>query len=255
MSTRACYRFIPDNGPNDWPGVVTVYKHHDGYPTGAAKAIEAALDYAWQLPRFEADEFAAAFVAANKRSVSSIRNEYELEAQNAEKKSKVDIEYAKADMPSYYRRLAKDAGNYAGGGVRLVPFEGLSFALSTSLRSSVAGPGRRGISASMENSMKVLFIPVSQNAKAGLMPVSIIERASCWPGCALYENGCYAETGALAIALGSRIPRPCRRVLVGVLRKGRSASARSSVALRPSRRLAGTWSRDRRQAPRRARRR
>jgi hypothetical protein len=29
--------------------------------------------------------------------------------------------------------------------------------------------------------------------------VSIIERASCWPGCALYENGCYAETGALAM--------------------------------------------------------
>jgi len=31
------------------------------------------------------------------------------------------------------------------------------------------------------------------------MPASIIERASCWPGCALYENGCYAETGALAL--------------------------------------------------------
>jgi hypothetical protein len=43
MSTRACYRFFPLNGPNDWPGVVTVYKHRDGYPSGAAKAIEAAL--------------------------------------------------------------------------------------------------------------------------------------------------------------------------------------------------------------------
>jgi hypothetical protein len=124
MSTRACYRFIPENGPNDWPGVVTVYKHHDGYPFGAAKAIEAALDYAWQLPRFEADEFAAAFVAANKRSVSSLRREYEQAAADAEKKAKVDMEYAKADMPGYYRRLAKDAGNYAGGGIRLIPFEG-----------------------------------------------------------------------------------------------------------------------------------
>ena len=47
--------------------------------------------------------------------------------------------------------------------------------------------------------MKVHFIPVSQNAKTGPIPVSIIERASCWPGCALYENGCYAETGALAM--------------------------------------------------------
>src|SRR3984893_7712164 len=53
MSTRACYRFFPLNGPNDWPGVVTVYKHHDGYPAGAATAIEAALDHAWSLPRFE----------------------------------------------------------------------------------------------------------------------------------------------------------------------------------------------------------
>jgi len=31
------------------------------------------------------------------------------------------------------------------------------------------------------------------------MPASIIEPASCWPGSALYENGCYAETGALAL--------------------------------------------------------
>ena len=47
--------------------------------------------------------------------------------------------------------------------------------------------------------MKIQFIPVSQNAKTGPIPVSITERASCWPGCALYENGCYAETGALAM--------------------------------------------------------
>jgi hypothetical protein len=51
----------------------------------------------------------------------------------------------------------------------------------------------------MEKSMKVHFIAVSQNAKTGPIPVSIIERASCWSGCALYENGCYAETGALAM--------------------------------------------------------
>ena len=47
--------------------------------------------------------------------------------------------------------------------------------------------------------MRVQFIAVSQNAKIGPIPVSIVERASCWPGCALYENGCYAETGALAM--------------------------------------------------------
>ena len=47
--------------------------------------------------------------------------------------------------------------------------------------------------------MKVLFMQVSQNAKTGPIPVSIIERASCWSGCALYEHACYAETGALAM--------------------------------------------------------
>src|SRR5258708_5451544 len=51
----------------------------------------------------------------------------------------------------------------------------------------------------MEKTMRVQFIAVSQNAKTGPIPASIIERASCWPGCALYENGCYAETGALAL--------------------------------------------------------
>jgi hypothetical protein len=47
--------------------------------------------------------------------------------------------------------------------------------------------------------MKVQFIAVSQNAKTGPIPASIVERASCWPGCALYKNGCYAEAGALAV--------------------------------------------------------
>ena len=47
--------------------------------------------------------------------------------------------------------------------------------------------------------MQVLFVEVSQNAKTGPIPASIVERVSCWPGCALYENGCYAENGALAL--------------------------------------------------------
>jgi hypothetical protein len=47
--------------------------------------------------------------------------------------------------------------------------------------------------------MQVLFVEVSQNAKTGPIPASIVERVSCWPGCALYENGCYAEAGALAV--------------------------------------------------------
>ena len=51
----------------------------------------------------------------------------------------------------------------------------------------------------MEKQMQVQFIAVSQNAKTGPIPTSIVERASCWPGCVLYENGCYAESGALAM--------------------------------------------------------
>src|SRR5712671_476095 len=47
--------------------------------------------------------------------------------------------------------------------------------------------------------MKVHFIAASQNAKTGPIPISIVERASCWSGCALYENGCYAEAGALGM--------------------------------------------------------
>src|SRR5713101_1976710 len=70
---------------------------------------------------------------------------------------------------------------------------------STSLRSSVVGPSRRSIPLRWSNYVKVHFVQVSQNAKTGPIPVSIIERASCWSGCALYKNGRYAETGALAM--------------------------------------------------------
>lgn len=117
MSTRACYRFFPENGPfyNDFPGVVTVYKHHDGYPKGAATAIEAALDFAWALPRFEADEFAAAFVAAGKQvaSRSAKQAEYRKAAEETDK----------PEMKDYYLRHANHVDG--GGGVRLVPYEGL----------------------------------------------------------------------------------------------------------------------------------
>src|SRR5690349_556771 len=60
MSTRALYTFKDENGEYH------VYKHHDGYPEGAVQFIAEAQKLAWGLPRFEADEFAAAFVAANK---------------------------------------------------------------------------------------------------------------------------------------------------------------------------------------------
>lgn len=60
MGTRALYTF------KDGSDSVNVYKHWDGYPTGAIQHIKAAIPFAWALPRFEANEFAAAFCAGNK---------------------------------------------------------------------------------------------------------------------------------------------------------------------------------------------
>ncbi len=60
MGTRAIYIFEDEHEE------VHVYKHYDNYPSGAVDFIENAKEFAWELPRFEADEFAAAFVAANK---------------------------------------------------------------------------------------------------------------------------------------------------------------------------------------------
>ena len=67
MGTRAVYTFIDEDGRH------SVYKHWDGYPAGACKFIANALPLAWPLPRFEADEFAAAFVAANKKEAGNLR--------------------------------------------------------------------------------------------------------------------------------------------------------------------------------------
>jgi hypothetical protein len=67
MATRALFSFLGGIAP------VNVYKHYDGYPEGAASALVKALEVAWALPRYEADEFAAAFVAANKREAGGVR--------------------------------------------------------------------------------------------------------------------------------------------------------------------------------------
>lgn len=60
MSIRAAYIF------KDAETEVAVYKHSLGDPESAKGHIAGALEYAWPLPRFEAADFAAAFVAANK---------------------------------------------------------------------------------------------------------------------------------------------------------------------------------------------
>lgn len=77
MSTRAVYTF------KDRYETIHVYKHHDGYPAGGISWIANALPYAWELPRFEASDFSAAFVAANKDAVGGgVRLTMEKEASD-----------------------------------------------------------------------------------------------------------------------------------------------------------------------------
>jgi hypothetical protein len=61
MATRAVYTFRDDYNQ------FHVYKHWDGYPEAALEFIAKAQGYAWDLPRYEAADFAAAFVVANKK--------------------------------------------------------------------------------------------------------------------------------------------------------------------------------------------
>lgn len=67
MSTRAIYTF------KGFGETYHVFKHHDGYLSGAAVALENAIQLAWRLPRYEPDEFAAAFVSGNKQSPGGVR--------------------------------------------------------------------------------------------------------------------------------------------------------------------------------------
>ncbi len=60
MSTRAVYTF------KDEHNTFAVYGHYDGYPSGAADALDKAREFAWPGQRFEAMDYAAAFIAANK---------------------------------------------------------------------------------------------------------------------------------------------------------------------------------------------
>ena len=63
MSTRATISVADDNDSFD------IYQHHDGYPDGPhglVRQIAMARRLAWNLPRFEAADFAAAIIAVLK---------------------------------------------------------------------------------------------------------------------------------------------------------------------------------------------
>jgi len=63
---------VPAQGALLRPEVVTVHKHSDGCPDGAVCWITKALEHAWPLPRFEADEFAAALRATDFETAASL---------------------------------------------------------------------------------------------------------------------------------------------------------------------------------------
>lgn len=67
MGTRAVYTF------KDADDSFHVYKHWDNDPVGACDFIHKATKLAWPLPRFEADEFATSFIAANKDGAGGVR--------------------------------------------------------------------------------------------------------------------------------------------------------------------------------------
>lgn len=67
MGTRATFTFADEH---DQP---TVFQHWDGDPPSGLENIKKAQTLAWGLPRFEANEFSAAFVAANKDRAGGFR--------------------------------------------------------------------------------------------------------------------------------------------------------------------------------------
>lgn len=70
MATR-CNILIKDQEE----GRIVLYRHYDGYPEGKSGVIDGLLQaqkYAWELPRFEASDFAAAIVRSMKTSGGEI---------------------------------------------------------------------------------------------------------------------------------------------------------------------------------------
>lgn len=69
MGTRAVYTFCDERGQH------SVFSHWDNYPSCASVMLKSMLlsDKVWELPRFEAGEFAAGFVAQHKEGRGDIR--------------------------------------------------------------------------------------------------------------------------------------------------------------------------------------
>jgi len=62
MSTRTTITVFDDSN------YFHIYKHWDGYPEAIKPLIQEAKKLAWDLPRFEAGEFAASLIQSLKTS-------------------------------------------------------------------------------------------------------------------------------------------------------------------------------------------
>ena len=51
---------------------IQLYRHCDGYPEGVIPDLKEALPFAWELPRMEADDMAAAIVRAWKQDGGNV---------------------------------------------------------------------------------------------------------------------------------------------------------------------------------------
>ena len=70
MGTKAAIKFADDAGR-----YAIVYTQSDGGPKGIQRMLLRAIDeeLVWRFPRFEADEFAAGFISANKKNEGGFR--------------------------------------------------------------------------------------------------------------------------------------------------------------------------------------
>ena len=69
MGTRCVVTFKGGSGEQAF---YSVYKHWDGNPSNILELLNKAKDYAWKLPRFEASEFACAFIVAAKHAEGDV---------------------------------------------------------------------------------------------------------------------------------------------------------------------------------------
>lgn len=136
MAHLVVFTFINDGDPIDDGYHVT----HQWVPNHelAAKYIERALPFAWALPRYEPDEFAAAFIAGNKESCARRAEFWRQLAQTVRTAAEESLRQGdektyneQIDLVNMYIRDAVDweSGKHSnpGGGIRLTRLQPSDF--------------------------------------------------------------------------------------------------------------------------------